>query len=311
MPGGTGRELADAAGSALIEARRHAPSAIRAYSPDLRQIVACPTHLDGELTRTLERGEIRAWFQPQLCTDTGRISGFEALARWMHPARGLVAPAEFLPLLRQAGKMDLLGTMMLRDALAALLGWDAAGFDIPVVAVNYSAEELRDPKLVERIAWDLDRYGLEPKRLCVEILETVVTSSPEDMITRNIRDLGTLGCRIDLDDFGTGHASIASIRRFAVQRLKIDRSFVRKVDCDPDQQNMVTAILLMAEQLGLDTLAEGVETAGEHAMLAQLGCGHVQGFGIGRPMPLDRTADWIADHRSRLRTPPQIGRHIG
>lgn len=311
IPGGSGRDLADAAGLALLEARRHAPSAIRAYTPELRHIETPSGETGGDLLSALDRGDIHAWFQPQLSTDTGRISGFEALARWTHPVRGLVPPAEFLPGLRQAGKMDILGTLILREALGALRHWDDTGFDIPGIGVNFSSEELRDPKLVDRIAWELDRFSLEPGRLTVEVLESVVASSPEDTITRNIRDLGRMGCRIDLDDFGTGHASISSIRRFAVQRIKIDRSFVTKVDCDQDQQRMVNAILLMADQLGLDTLAEGVETAGEHAMLAQLGCGHVQGFGIARPMPIGDTDDWIRDHLSRVQSPPSIGRRIG
>lgn len=207
--------------------------------------------------------------------------------------------------------MGVLGQIVLRDAFTAMKAWRDMGFDIPHVGVNFSAEELRDPKLLERIQWELDRYGLTPGHLAVEILESVVASSPEDTVTRNIRGLGDLGCYIDLDDFGTGHASISSIRRFAVQRLKIDRSFVMKVDCDVEQQRMVNAILLMAEQLGLEALAEGVETAGEHAMLAQLGCGHVQGFGVGRPMPFEDTGEWIAAHLAKLDPPPEIGRKTG
>jgi EAL domain-containing protein (putative c-di-GMP-specific phosphodiesterase class I) len=115
-----------------------------------------------------------------------------------------------------------------------------------------------------------------------------------------------MGCRIDLDDFGTGTASIASIRRFAVSRIKIDRSFVMKADRDPEQQRMISAILTMAERLGIETLAEGVETVGEHVLLAQLGCDHVQGFGIARPMPFEKTLDWIAQHRAKLSDMPRI-----
>ena len=126
------------------------------------------------------------------------------------------------------------------------------------------------------------------------------------MITRNINALRKLGCRIDLDDFGTGHASIASIRRFSVSRIKIDRSFVMKADRDPDQQRMISAILTMAERLGVETLAEGVETVGEHVLLAQLGCDHVQGFGIARPMPFEQTLDWIARHNAKLQDVPRI-----
>ena len=137
------------------------------------------------------------------------------------------------------------------------------------------------------------------------------SKAPDDVIARNVAGLAALGCRIELDDFGTGHASITSIRRFDVSRIKIDRSFVAKADKDPKQQKLVSAILTMAERLELDTLAEGVETAGEHALLAQLGCGHVQGFGIARPMPLEHTLDWIAEHEKKIRQTPTIGRRTG
>ena len=185
-------------------------------------------------------------------------------------------------------------------------GWDNAGVDVPQVGVNFAGPELNNPKLVDKVKWELDRFELEPQRLAVEILETVMAGAPDDTITRNIKALGDLGCRIDLDDFGTGHASIASIRRFAVSRIKIDRSFVIKADRDPEQQRIISAILTMAERLNVETLAEGVETVGEHALLAQLGCNHVQGFGLARPMPFEETADWIQAHNAKLGTTPTI-----
>jgi len=308
----TGLCLTANATTALAEARRHGPCSLRAFSRDMRAPISkAAPDLIAAATSALENGQIQPWFQPQICTDTGRVSGFEALARWMHPERGLIAPDEFLPLLQQAGAMERLGEIILYNALSALKMWDAAGLDVPQVGVNFSPEELRNPRLVKKIEWELDRFDLPAERLNVEILETVVALSPDDTVVRNIAGLSALGCPIDLDDFGTGHASISSIRRFDVQRLKIDRSFVMKVDRDPDQQRMVAAILTMAEQLGLATLAEGVETAGEHAMLAQLGCGHVQGYGIGRPVPVNQTIDWVTGHLSRLEAPPPIGRQIG
>lgn len=307
----TGHALLNSATIALAEARRHNPSATRAYSRDMTAPVnGCDDNLVREAGEALENGQIQPWYQPQISTDTGRISGFEALARWTHPVRGLISPAEFLPALQQGAKMERLGEVMLYNALAALKSWDAAGLDIPQVGVNFSPEELQNPGLVKKIEWELDRFDLAADRLAVEILETVVASTPDDTVVRNIAGLSRLGCQIDLDDFGTGHASISSIRRFDVQRLKIDRSFVMKVDRDPEQQRMVAAILTMAEQLGLATLAEGVETSGEHAMLAQLGCGHVQGFGIARPMPLDNTVDWARAHLAKLTELPPIGRRI-
>ncbi len=304
---GMGADLADAAHLALKEAQRHGPSSIRAYSSNIRDIASCPHFITDEVQNALENGQIRPWFQPQVSTDTGQITGFEALARWAHPKLGMLTPAEFLPGLEQAGKIERLGEVMLFQALNALKSWDAQGLDVPHVGVNFTSEELRNPKLPEKIGWELDRFDMAPDRLTVEVLESVVANSPEDMISRNINRLSEMRCHIDLDDFGTGHASISLIRRFAVERIKIDRSFVTKVDCDPEQQRMISAILLMAEKLGLETLAEGVETAGEHAMLAQLGCGHVQGFGIGRPMPFDKTIDWMSHHLLKLDDLPVIG----
>ncbi len=308
----TGAGLTAGATTALAEARLYGPSSMRAFSRDMKTpTINCSPDLMQEATEALENGQIQPWFQPQISTDTGQVSGFEALARWSHPTRGLIAPAEFLPILGQAGAMERLGEIVLYNALSALKTWDASGLNVPQVGVNFSPEELRNPHLVKKIEWELDRFDLPASRLNVEILETVVALSPDDIIVRNIAGLSRIGCQIDLDDFGTGHASISSIRRFDVQRLKIDRSFVMKVDRDPEQQRMVSAILTMAEQLGLATLAEGVETAGEHAMLAQLGCGHVQGYGIGRPIPLDQTVDWVQRHLAQLEAPPPIGRHFG
>lgn len=306
-PQAQGRALLDAAQIAADEALRHGPGAMRAYAPDMARHRADRDALREELELALDEGHIRAHFQPQISTDTGGITGFEALARWYHPDRGLIAPAEFLPMIEDAGLSERLGEVMLFNALTALARWDRAGLDVPTVAVNFSAAELRNPRLAEKLKWELDRFGLEPKRLCIEILEHVVAETDNDVIVSNIAKLSHLGCGIDLDDFGTGHASITSIRRFAVRRIKIDRSFVTKVDEDREQQKMVSAILSMAERLGLASLAEGVETPGEHAMLSQLGCADVQGFGIARPMPVDETMDWIERHRARPAAAPRIG----
>ncbi|WP_272009673.1 bifunctional diguanylate cyclase/phosphodiesterase [Roseovarius sp. ZX-A-9] len=307
-----GPALLEAAETALAEALRHGPSAMRAYSQEMHApTILSDAGLSDEVSEALDAGQIGPWFQPQISTDMGRVTGFEALARWTHPTRGMIAPAEFLPPLELTNRMERLGEVMLYGALSALKSWDAGGLDVPRISVDFAPEELRNPNLVQKIEWELDRFELAQERLGIEILETVVASSPDDTIVRNISGLSKLGCQIDLDDFGTGHASISSIRRFDVQRLKIDRSFVTRVNRDPEQQRMVSAILLMAERLGLDTLAEGVETAGEHALLAQLGCGHVQGFGIGRPMPLDQIEAWICAHLEKLDAPTRIGTQFG
>ena len=207
--------------------------------------------------------------------------------------------------------MSRLSEVILQHSLTALRSWDQAGLDIPRVSVNFSPVELRDPRLVERVQWELDRFGLTPARLGIEVLETVIANSPDGVIARNIIGLGKLGCYIDLDDFGTGHASITSLRRFPVNRIKIDRSFVTRVDRDEEQRRMLAAVLGMADRLGLATLAEGVETVGEHALLSQLGCDHVQGFGIARPMPADQLVDWSRGHHSKIAEAQRLGRSAG
>lgn len=305
-PGNTGEDWLKAAFLAQRAAHHCDTSAIRAFSEQMLQETLTRSEMREDVIRALSEGEIQPWYQPQISTDTGEITGFEALARWIHPERGVISPAEFLPAIDEAGQLERLAEVMIFDAFSAMKAWEAEGQMIAQVGVNFAGSELSNPKLLDKIKWELDRFELTPDRLAVEVLETVVAGSPDDTITRNIIGLGKMGCKIDLDDFGTGHASIASIRRFSVHRIKIDRSFVLKADRDPDQQRMISAILTMAERLGVETLAEGVETVGEHVLLSQLGCDHVQGFGIAHPMPLDQTLDWIVAHNKKLLDVPQI-----
>ena len=293
---------------ALAEAQDNAPSGIRSYSPEMMRKTQIESDLREDAIAALDEGQIHPWYQPQISTDTGKVTGFEALARWQHPEHGMISPDKFLPALEAAGLLERLGQVMMYHAFTALKAWDSAGLDVPMVGLNFTTHELRNPGLVDKIRWELDRFDLTPDRLAVEILESVVTDNPDDTVARNISALHDLGCNIDLDDYGTGHASIASIRRFSVARIKVDRSFVMKADRDPDQQRMIAAILTMAERLNIETLAEGVETVGEHTLLAQLGCDHVQGFGIARPMPFEKTHEWITSHTAKLEETPRITR---
>jgi diguanylate cyclase (GGDEF)-like protein len=307
-PRGTARQWQDAATLALEAARQVGPSSIRAFTPDLQKRQEAHNSLARDVANAVHDEQIQPWFQPQLCTDTGRVSGFEALARWHHPGRGQVPPTDFIPALEAQGLMPALSQHMLHLALDALHLWDRAGLPVPQVAINLSQQDLTDPELPRRIEAQISNAHIAPERVCFEILETVIADTPQDIVVRSINRLCAMGCRIDLDDYGTGHASIATLRRFPVNRLKIDRSFVMKADQDQQQQRMIAALLSMAERLDIETLAEGVETTGEHALLAQLGCDHVQGFGIARPMPLDETIDWLRQHESKIAMPPRISR---
>jgi len=310
-PEATGKSLLQAAQVALEDARAQGGGSIRAYTDAMRTRQLAQGEIAKDVERALETGQIRAWFQPQVSSDTGEITGFEALARWEHPDRGMMPPSDFLPVIESTGLMPRLAEVMLHEALHALKTWDQAGKKVPTVSINLSQSELGDPKFPDKTKWALDRFDVPADRLCVEILEDVVAPGASDVVTRNLASLSRMGCQIDLDDFGTGQTSITAIRRLSIQRLKIDRSFITRLHEDKEQQKMVEAILTMAERLGLETVAEGVETVGEHARASQLGCTHIQGFAISRPLPLEKTSDWIAHYRSRLARTPEIRRNAG
>jgi len=293
-PGAPG--LLDAAETALQTALRDAPRAIRAFDHTmLRGPAARKVAVDTlDAVAAFEQGRILPWYQPQICADTGALTGIEALARWHHPEIGVLKPAQFLRDLQEQGLSSRLTDSMVEAAIGQLVAWDRTGIHIPRVSVNLGIDDLADPALVNRIKWALDRHSMPPARLGLEVLETVIAQAdPDAMATRNLLALGALGCPIDLDDFGTGSASINGIRRFGVSRIKIDRSLVTSVDTDPDQHGMIAAILTLAQQLGVEVVAEGVETPGEFSTLAQLGCGHVQGFAIARPMPAPDLLAWL------------------
>lgn len=302
----TAEMLFQASMTAMIEAQRSGPSAIRSFSEAMQKRIDLRRGLVNDVQDAFSCNQISAYFQPQVSTQTNEISGFETLARWHHPTRGPVPPNEFLPAFQDAGVMNQLCDFMVEQALGALRQWQDQGFFIPRVGVNFSSIELSNPDLVERIKSRLAQFDISADRLGIEVLETVVANQVNGIVIDNLSTLAEMGCGIDLDDFGTGHASITSIRRFSIERIKIDRSFVTGIDDDPEQQNMVAAILTMADRLGLDALAEGVETQSEEAMLARLGCRHVQGFGVAYPMPLHETLGWIAAHSARQTFPTPL-----
>lgn len=299
--------LIHAADAANRAASKDGPGAVRLYKSSYGRTPTSDNALQGQVAAALENGQIIAWYQPQVSTHTGEISGFEALARWEHPTRGLISPASFLSMIDQLGLSQRLSEVILTHALSTLRAWDRADLGIPSVSVNYSSDELSNPRLPEFLRWELDHFELTPDRLTVEVLENVIAETQDDIISRNLRAISDMGCRIDLDDFGTSYTSILNIRKFSVSRLKIDRQLVSRIDADEDQRKLVLALLAMSEQLGIETLAEGVETAEEHSMLAQLGCDHIQGFNLARPMPRGDSLAWIPDYRQSLPDKAPVG----
>ncbi|MFO1140995.1 MAG: bifunctional diguanylate cyclase/phosphodiesterase [Amaricoccus sp.] len=278
---------------ALAAAQAAGPGSVRYFREDLRLAVERREALFAELLHGLDAGEIVPHFQPQLDLASGGFAGFEALARWQHPVHGLLEPQAFLDFAEQTDLSERIGEQVLSRTLEALRSWDAAGLAVPRVGVNFALAELRNPRLIERIKWEAERFGVEPDRIAIEVLETVLIKSDADIVVRNLRGLASAGFHVELDDFGTGHASIANLRRFMVNRIKIDRSFVAGIEASEELRTLTASMIAMARALGIATLAEGVETEAARATLADLGCGQYQGYLAARPMGFAETLPWL------------------
>ena len=299
-PENTGESLVQAAKNAMKEARRNGAGGIRGYSSDLSIRHKTRSILNDEVTEALKRGQIIPWFQPQISTLTGEVVGFEALARWLHPRRGILQAADFIPAIQSAGLFVQLGEMMLTQSLSAMQKWQDAGHSVDRVGINLSDQELCNPRLLEQINWELDRFGMSPDRLNFEVLETVLADPKDINISNNLRELAASGCNIDLDCFGTGHSSITSLRQFPIKRIKIDKSFVKNIHIERGQKNMMRAIMNLADQLDIQALADGAEDIEELKLLSEMGCEFVQGFCIARAMPADDALTWLTSYNEKL-----------
>lgn len=291
-----------AAEAALAEAALNGPGAIRAYAPGMGRARALQSSLSEEVEAAIHDGAITAWFQPQIHARTGTLSGMETLARWQHPKHGLLGPNEFFPAVEASGHMPLLGQSILHQALKALQGWDAMKAHIPLVSIRFSAGELRDPTLAACLANEVARHGLSPDRVVIGISEVIAAQVEEDAIVTTLQSIRDAGHRLDLEGFGLGAASLHMLQRFGVTRVKIDQSFVLDIDVDDSKRQTVSAIIAMANAMGIETLAGGVETSNEREALAGLGCDYLQGFGVARPMGLDNVVDWARAHGAAGKT---------
>ncbi|WP_112872811.1 EAL domain-containing protein [Paracoccus endophyticus] len=257
--------------------------------------------------RPLDPAGVEVRFQPQLCCHTGAVTGFEASAHLRHPLRGLLNPADARPALTSSDRLALAGAV-LAQGLGALRHWDRAGHDVGTVSLDLAQAELCQPRLAETLLWELDRQEVAPSRLVIALQQTAGTLEGAGPVAANLHRLTEAGCRLDLDGFGTGHASLQAIRRLRVRRVKIDSSFLLGCDHDPGQQRMILAILALADHLGLDTLACGADTGPEHAFAAQIGCSHVQGLAIAPPLPLERTDAFLTRRRAVAEDLPRLRR---
>jgi diguanylate cyclase (GGDEF)-like protein/PAS domain S-box-containing protein len=274
------QSLLQCADLALYAAKAAGRNTFRFFDIGLADSARARVRLQNELGQALAAEQFQLYFQPQMHLDSGEVIGFEALVRWQHSERGLIGPGEFIPVAEETGQIVPLGNWVLRQSCMAAVKWPG---DLRV-AVNLSAVQFRSSAVLDLVDEALFMSGLPPERLELEITESALIED-HDGAQATLMALRARGVRVAMDDFGTGYSSLAYLRRFPLDKLKIDGMFVRSLDSDQDAQAVVTAIITLAQALRLDITAEGVETAEQLVMLRALGCGDVQGFLISRPMP--------------------------
>jgi len=277
------------ADAAMYQAKGQGKNNFQFYTAALAAQAAQLFALESDLRLALERDELVLHYQPKIELGSGCMRGVEALVRWQHPQRGLLAPGEFIAMAEDSGLIVPLGRWVLRAACRQLRTWRDAGFDVPRCAVNLSARQFASDSLIEDVLGSFAAAGLEADKLEVEITESVLMSDP-DRANRILQQLHGFGVHISIDDFGTGYSSLAYLKRFPAQTLKIDRSFVRGLPDDRDDATITQAVIALSHSLGMEVVAEGVETPAQLDFLRHLGCDQAQGFLIGRPMPADQLA---------------------
>jgi predicted signal transduction protein with EAL and GGDEF domain len=283
--GDSADEMLRNADAAMYRAKSDGKGCYRVFEPAMHLDAVARLELETDLRRAIEERELIVHYQPIVTTANGEITGFEALVRWLHPTRGIVAPLEFIPLAEENGLIVDIGRFVLRSACAQLVEWRAT-YSHLTVSVNVSARQLADANLVDDVIAVLRETGLPAQALTLEITESTVIEDPDHAHAR-LTTLKALGVRIAVDDFGTGYSSLGSLQHLPVDTLKIDKSFVDRVTAGTQGAGVVHAIIGIARMLQLGTVAEGVEHDEQVQRLGELGCEQLQGYCFSKPLPAD------------------------
>src|SRR5581483_5726360 len=285
-------KLLMSADMALYRAKAEGKGTFRFFEADMDARLQARRRLELELRHAMAAGEIEVHYQPLVELATGRISGMEALVRWPHPERGYVPPSEFIPVAEETGLIASLGSYVLRRACADATRWPAHSR----LAVNLSPLQFRIGNVFLAVDSALREAGLAPSRLELEITETVLLEKADHVLS-TLHALRALGVRISMDDFGTGYSSLSYLRSFPFDKIKIDRSFIKDLDANPDSQAIVRAILSLGSSLGITITAEGIERESELSRLSAEGCNEGQGYLLGRAQPQDAVMALLARER--------------
>jgi diguanylate cyclase (GGDEF)-like protein len=279
---------------AMYRSKSMGRSTFSFYSDDLNAAATARLAIEEALRHALERNEFQLHFQPKACLNTGRITGVEALLRWHCPGLGMVPPDRFIPVLEDTGLILPVGAWVIRTACAQLGVWDALGLPALRMAVNVSARQFRDPRLAALVRDTLREHEIDPRRLEIEMTESLLmedTSTTRSMF----ESFDAMGVRMAIDDFGTGHSSLSYLKRFNIDTLKIDKSFVQALPGNAEDLAISTAVIAMARSMNMSVVAEGVETAEQAQTLRELKCDEIQGYLLSRPLPASDLARWLEE----------------
>ncbi|MEH6358174.1 MAG: EAL domain-containing protein [Pseudomonadales bacterium] len=274
------------ADTAMHHAKKAGKNTFQYYSSTMNAMGRERLELEADLRKALERNELAVYFQPQVDIQTGKMVSAETLVRWNHPKHGLVSPDNFIPLAEEMGLIIDIGNWVLTQACTELKGWQAKGLHLEKIAVNLSSLQFKQSDLLEQTCKVLDQTGLDAKYLELELTESIIMNDA-DATVKVLHALKEMGIRLSIDDFGTGYSSLNYLTKFPLDELKIDKSFIIDVDSDSHNASIVTAIVAMAKSLGLDIVAEGVETESQLAFVREQNVRLVQGYYFSKPLPAE------------------------
>jgi diguanylate cyclase (GGDEF)-like protein/PAS domain S-box-containing protein len=307
------------ADSAMYKAKRSGRNNFQFFTPELNAQVIDRLHLESDLRQSMERGELLLHYQPRVAASPGNTLGFECLVRWQHPAKGMVFPAQFIPVAEESGIIGEIGTWVLREACRQHRAWLDEGVGLIPLSINLSALQLEDAHLLHILEETISLYGIDPGCIELELTESLLMGDVEATIDR-LHAIKSLGFSLAVDDFGTGFSSLNYLYRFPLDKLKIDKSFVKNINDSPQSHAVTKAIIGLGHALGMTVVAEGVEYEDDYALLKREGCDEFQGYLFSRPMPASAVVSWLRNGNawqepphplSKPNQPAEPGRHDG
>jgi len=280
------------ADSAMYKAKENGRNGFEFYTQDLSKRAFERVMLENSLRQAIRNSEFILYYQPQIDAKNGRVIGAEALIRWKHDEMGLVSPNKFIPIAEVSGQIIAIGKWVINEAMKAMKSYKDAGLDIKTISINLSVKQLHDKALIEVIEEALHVNVCQPEWIEFEVTETYAMSDPEETILI-LEKIRSLGCKLSIDDFGTGYSSLSYLKRLPVHKLKIDQSFVQDIPGNDDDEAIVKAVILIAQSMQLEVIAEGVEEQIQQEFLLEHGCTLSQGYLYAKALPSDEFKEFL------------------